>query len=184
MTVNEIIPVETIISKILFIRNQKVILDSELAKLYNVTTKRLNEQVRRNVKRFPSDFMFQLTKVESASLRSQFATLKRGQHSKYSAYAFTELGVAMLSSVLKSDKAIEINIIIMRAFVKLREIISTNIKVEEKLKEIEARLDEHDEQIFNIMETIKQLLILPERPVKKIGFQVKEKLISYASFKK
>ncbi len=176
---NEVIPVEVVIGKILLIRNQKVMLDADLAKLYKVTTKRLNEQVKRNIKRFPSDFMLQLTKGEPASLRSQIATLKRGQHSKYLPYVFTELGVAMLSSVLNSDRAIEINIIIMRAFVKLREIISTSQKVEEKLKEIEARLDVHDEQVLNIMEAINQLLAPPEKSKTKIGFQVKEKAVGY-----
>lgn len=181
---NEVIPVEAVIGRILLIRNQKVMLDADLAKLYSVTTKRLNEQVKRNIKRFPSDFMFQLTKGESASLRSQIATLKRGQHSKYLPYAFTELGVAMLSTVLNSDRAIEINIIIMRAFVKLREIISTNKKVEEKLNEIEARLDNHDEKIFDIMESIDKMINSPERPIKKIGFQVKERTIKYGTIKR
>ncbi len=181
---SEIIPAETVISKILFIRNQKVILDTDLAKLYHVTTKRLNESAKRNLKRFPPDFMFQLDQDEYSSLRSQFATLKRGQHSKYLPYAFTELGVAMLSSILNSDRAIEVNIIIMRAFVKLREIISTNKKVEEKLKELEMRLDGHDDQIFKIMEIINQMLLPPERPVKKIGFQIREKRVFYSRAKK
>lgn len=180
MELKGIIPIETVLSKILLIRNQKVMLDSDLAKLYNVTTKRLNEQVKRNNKRFPADFIFQLTKDESASLRSQIATSKGKGGRRYLPIAFTELGVAMLSSVLNSDRAIEINIIIMRAFVKLREIISTSQKVEEKLKEIEARLDEHDDQILNIMEAINQMLAPPEKPKTKIGFQIKEKAIRYA----
>ncbi len=184
MPVNEIIPLESVISKILFIRNQKVILDSELAKLYSVEVKQLKRSVNRNVKRFPSDFMFKLTKEEYDSLRYQFGTLKRGQHSKYLPYVFTELGVAMLSSVLNSDRAIEINIIIMRAFVKLREIISTNKKVEEKIKEIDARLDDHDEQIFSVMEAIRQLMQPPKKPLKKIGFMVKEKTAHYNVRKK
>ena len=102
-----------------------------MAKLYGVETKVLNQSVRRNLRRFPDDFMFQLTKEENTSLRSQFVTLKKGQHSKYLPYVFTEHGVAMLSSVLNSERAIEINILIMRAFVKLREIISAHKKVEE-----------------------------------------------------
>lgn len=129
MTGSEIIPIETILSKIFLIRNQKIILDSDLAKLYCVEVKQLKRAVNRNIQRFPSDFMFKLTREEYNSLRYQFGTLKRGQHSKYLPYAFTELGVAMLSSVLNSDRAIEINIIIMRAFVKLRELISTGKKI-------------------------------------------------------
>lgn len=109
MPVKDVIPLETVISKILVIRNQKVILDSDLAKLYGVGTKVLNQAVKRNLQRFPIDFMFQLTKEEHASLRSQFVTLKRGQHSKYLPSVFTEQGVAMLSSVLKSERAIEVN---------------------------------------------------------------------------
>lgn len=181
---SEIVPMETIISKILFIRNQKVILDSDLAKLYGVEVKQLKRAVNRNLKRFPSDFMFKFSMEENKSLRYHFGTLKRGQHSKYLPYAFTEQGVAMLASVLNSERAIEVNILIVRSFVKLRELISTNKKVEEKLQEIESRLDGHDEQIFKIMEIINQLLLPPEKPVRKIGFQVKEKMASYAAAKK
>src|SRR6266849_10784845 len=124
----ELIPSERIEKAILLIRGQKVMLDSDLAELYGVATKRLNEQVRRNRARFPKDFMFQLTGKEAESLRSQNATLKkgRGRHRKYAPYAFTEQGVAMLSSVLNSERAIEVNIAIMRAFVRLREILSSH----------------------------------------------------------
>lgn len=184
MTTEILIPTETVISKIFFIRNQKVILDTDLAKLYGVETKVLNQSVRRNLRRFPDDFMFQLTKEENTSLRSQFVTLKKGQHSKYLPYVFTEHGVAMLSSVLNSERAIEINILIMRAFVKLREIISAHKKVEEKLKEIDEKLEEHDEHIVKIIEIINRLLMPPEKPIKKIGFEVKEKSISYSSVRK
>jgi phage regulator Rha-like protein len=184
MTTEILIPTETVISKIFFIRNQKVILDTDLAKLYGVETKVLNQSVRRNLRRFPDDFMFQLTKEENTSLRSQFVTLKKGQHSKYLPYVFTEHGVAMLSSVLNSERAIEINILIMRAFVKLREIISTHKKVEEKLKEIDEKLEEHDEHIVKIIEIINRLLMPPEKPIKKIGFEVKEKSMSYSSVRK
>ncbi len=176
---NNLLPVESVVSNILYIRSQKVLLNSYLAKLYGVSTKRLNEQVSRNIKRFPGDFMFQLSKEEYNALRYQFGTLKRGQHSKYLPYAFTELGVAMLSSVLNSDEAIEINIIIMRAFVKLRELISSNKKIQGKLNKIVTRLDEHDNEIANIMEIINQMLTPPAKPLKEIGFRVKEKRISY-----
>ena len=184
MTTKILIPTETVISKIFFIRNQKVILDTDLAKLYGVETKVLNQSVRRNLRRFPDDFMFQLTKEENTSLRSQFVTLKKGQHSKYLPYVFTEHGVAMLSSVLNSERAIEINILIMRAFIKLREIISTNKKVEEKLKEMEEHLEDHEERIVKIIEIINRLLMPPEKPIKKIGFEVKEKSMSYSSVRK
>ncbi|WP_255673256.1 ORF6N domain-containing protein [Flavobacterium sp. EDS] len=125
---------ETISNKIYFIRNQKVMLDSDLAILYGIETKRLNEQVKRNISRFPEDFMFQLTEVEYNSSRSQFATLKngRGFNLKYLPFAFTEHGVLMLSSVLKSDKAIQTNIQIMRIFTKVRQMLldTTEIKVD------------------------------------------------------
>jgi hypothetical protein len=120
-----VVPVEVIERRIYLIRGQKVMLDRELAELYGVPTRRLNEQVKRNRKRFPEDFMFQLAFEEAKTLlglRSQNATLKRGQHLKYAPYAFTEQGVAMLSSVLNSDRAIQVNIVIMRAFVKLRQL--------------------------------------------------------------
>jgi phage regulator Rha-like protein len=169
-----LIPTESVITKILGIRNQKVILDSELAKLYGVPTKRLNEAVKRNKKRFPPDFMFQLNQKEFEALRSQFATSKGRGGRRYIPLVFTEQGVAMLSSVLNSERAIEVNIMIMRAFVKLREIISTHKKVEEKLKELEQKLQSHDDQIVQIIQVIHQLITPPELPKRKIGFTVEE----------
>jgi hypothetical protein len=138
-----IVPIEVIEKKILLIGGQKVMLDSDLAVLYGVTTKRLNEQVRRNLKRFPQDFMYQLSAEEFESLRSHFATLKsgRGKHRKYLPQVFTEQGIAMLSSVLNSDRAIAVNIQIMRAFVKLREMISTRKDLARKLGELEKKYD-------------------------------------------
>jgi phage regulator Rha-like protein len=121
-----IVPQEIIENKILLIRNKKVMLDSDLAHLYDVETKVLNQAVKRNVSRFPHDFMFQLTKVEYDSLRSQIVTLKRGQHRKYFPYVFTEQGVAMLSSVLHSERAIQVNIQIMRTFAKIRQMMVTH----------------------------------------------------------
>ena len=123
-----LVPVEIIQNKIYLIRGHKVILDKDLAELYNVSTKQLKQQVHRNLKRFPIDFMFELTWKETESLRSQFVTLKRGEHIKYLPYAFTEQGVAMLSSVLNSDRAIEVNIQIMRVFTKLREMMISPIR--------------------------------------------------------
>jgi hypothetical protein len=121
----KLIPIESIISKIVFLRDLKVILDCYLAELYGVETKQLKRAVRRNINRFLKDFMFQLSKKEYQSLRSQFGTLKRGAHAKYLPMAFTEQGVAMLSSVLNSERAIEVNISIMRAFVHLRKMIAS-----------------------------------------------------------
>ena len=147
-------------------------LDSDLAELYEVPTKRLNEQVRRNAARFPPDFMFQLTPEETDSLRSQIATLEsgRGQHRKYLPYAFTEQGVAMLSSVLNSEKAVQVNIAIMRAFVRLREMLATHRELAQKLKELESKLEGHDHQIRSIFQTIRQLMAPPEPPRRRIGF--------------
>jgi hypothetical protein len=166
-----VLPSERIINQILVIRNQKVILDRDLAVLYNVETRSLKQAVRRNIKRFPEDFMFQLTKEEFANWRSQTVMSKADQKGlRYYPFAFTEQGVAMLSSVLKSERAIEVNILIMRAFVKLREIISTHKKVEEKLKELESKLREHDDQIIQIIQVINQLITPPQPQKRKIGF--------------
>lgn len=173
------VPIESIVNKIVFLRDEKVLLDHDLAELYGVETKVLKQAVRRNIKRFPDDFMFELTKEENQSLRSHFVTLKRGQHSKYSPFAFTEQGVAMLSSVLNSERAIEVNIAIMRAFVQLRQMIASHDKLARKLAELEQHLESHDEQIQAVFEAIRQLMATPEKPRKKIGFVVKEKQAVY-----
>ncbi|MCL4321094.1 MAG: ORF6N domain-containing protein [Deltaproteobacteria bacterium] len=148
-------------------------LDSDLAELYAVSTKRFNEQVRRNIERFPSDFMFQLTKEEYDSLRSQIATLKqeRGQHRKYLPYAFTEHGAIMAATILNSPKAIEMSVFVVRAFVKLREILSTNKELIHKLNELDKKYEKHDKDIKIIIETIRQLMSPPEKPERKIGFK-------------
>ena len=167
----ELISIESITNRIYFIRGQKVILDRDLAELYGVKTKRLKEQVRRNIARFPEDFMFELSESEEKILRLQNATLDgKGRYSKYLSFAFNEQGVAMLSSVLNSKRAIQVNIQIMRAFVKMREILSTNKEFSEKIKIIEAQLTEHDEQFRVVFEAIKQLLIEEDNPKRKIGF--------------
>ena len=153
------------------IRNRKVMLDSDLAQLYGVKTKELNKAVKRNSTRFLDDFMFVLSQKEQDSLRFQIGTLKRGQHSKYPPRAFTEQGVAMLSSVLKSERAVQVNIAIMRAFVKIRETISRHRKLAQKLAELEARLTSHDEQIRSLFEAINELLAPPIGPKRQIGFQ-------------
>jgi len=168
-----LLPTGGIINRILVIRNQKVILDRELAVLYGVETRALKQAVRRNIKRFPKDFMFQLTKEEFKHWRSQIVISRADAKGlRYYPFAFTEQGVAMLSSVLKSERAIEVNILIMRAFVKLREIISTHKKVEEKLKELEGKLREHDDQIVQIIQVINQLISPPDSSKKKIGFSL------------
>ncbi|MBC7837787.1 MAG: ORF6N domain-containing protein [Nitrospiraceae bacterium] len=161
---------ERVEQNILLIRGHRVMLDTDLAILYGVPTKRLNEQVRRNKKRFPSDFMFQLTPEEVERLRSQIATLKpgRGQHRKYSPYAFTEQGVAMLSSVLHSERAIQVNIAIMRAFVQLREMIGSNKTLARRLNELEKK---YDSQFRVVFEAIRSLMAEPEPKVKRIGFK-------------
>lgn len=173
MKTKSLMPAENLINKILVIRNQKVILDRELAVLYNVETRVLKQAVRRNLERFPSDFMFQLTKKEFQDWRSQTVMSKSEEQGlRHLPFAFTEQGVAMLSSVLKSNRAIEVNILIMRAFVKLRELISTHKKVEEKLKELEKKLKDHDDQIVQIVQVINQLITPPETPKRKMGFTI------------
>lgn len=134
--------------------------------------------MRRNIKRFPPDFMFELTRKENQSLRSQNVTLKRGQHSKYLPFAFTEQGVAMLSSVLNSQRAIDVNIEIMRAFVRLRQMLSAHKDLERKLATLENK---YDDQFKIVFEAIAELMTPPEKPRRKIGFQVKEKRATYVT---
>jgi hypothetical protein len=177
---DSVVLVERIEKAIFVIRAQRVMLDSDLARLYGVTTKRLNEQVRRNQSRFPSDFMFQLDEKEAEALRSQIATSKEGRGGRrYSPYAFTEQGVAMLSTVLHSERAIEVNIAIMRVFVRLREMMATHKELAVKLRELEGRIQDHDEQIVAIFEAIRRLMTPPETQRKKIGFEVKERRAVY-----
>ena len=155
---------------ILHIHGHRVMLGTDLAGLYGVPTKKLNEQVRRNKKRFPSDFMFQLTPEDVERLRSQFATLKagRGQHRKYRPYVFTEQGVAMLSSVLHSERAIQVNIAIMRAFVQLREMIGSKKGLARRLNELEKK---YDSQFRVVFEAIRELMAEPEPKVRRMGFK-------------
>lgn len=165
------VPQEVIADKILLIRGKKVMLDSDLAKLYEVTTGNLNKAVKRNIARFPDDFMFQLTKDEYDSLRFQIGSLKKGQHSKYLPYVFTEQGVAMLSTVLHSERAIHVNIAIMRVFVRLREILATNVGLARRLASLEQRMTQKDEEIRSVFEAIKQLMAPKDKSAKMIkGF--------------
>ena len=182
-TIKTLVPIEVIERKIYLLRGQKVMLDSDLANLYGVTTKRLNEQMRRNIKRFPEDFMFQLTPEEYEFLRSQIATLswsqkgaakiiakhEWGKHRKYLPYAFTEQGVAMLSSVLNSKRAIDVNIRIMRTFVKLREMIATHKDLATKLEALEKKYDGRFQVVF---EAIRKLMKPRKSKQRKIGFKV------------
>lgn len=165
---------EVITNKIFIIRGRKVMLSSDLAVLYQVETKALLQAVKRNLVRFPEDFMFQLTWEEADSLRSQIVTLKkRGSHIKYLPYAFTEQGVAMLSSVLKSRRAVLVNIAIMRAFVILRETLGAHKELALKLRELELKVGNHDEEIKMILDAIRQLMKEEEKPKREIGFHVK-----------
>lgn len=152
--------VKEIGQRIYLIRGHRVMLDNDLAELYEVSPKRLNEQVRRNAGRFPEDFMFQLTKDEHESLRSQIATLEkgRGRHRKYLPLVFTEQGVAMLSSVLSSERAVHVNIAIIRTFVKLREMLDTNKDLAKKIDQLERKFARHDQQFQSVFEAIRQLV--------------------------
>ena len=162
------LPVESITNKIYFIRDHKVMLDRDLADLYGVETKLLKRTVRRNIDRFPSDFMFELTKKELENWRCQFGTsnnIKMGI--RYSPMAFTEQGVAMLSSVLNSKRAIQVNIQIMRAFTMLRSMLATHDDLRHKIEDMESKYDKHFRIVFL---AIKQLLKEDDQPKRKIGF--------------
>jgi phage regulator Rha-like protein len=165
-------PDEAIVNKIHLIREQKVMLDTDLAELYGVETKRLKQQVNRNLSRFPEHFMFELTSEENEILRLQNATLRHGAHSKYLPYAFTEHGVLMLSNVLKSDRAIQMSIKIIDVFVKLREMLSTHKDILLQLEKLENQVIENSEDIRMIFTTLKQFLIPPEQSNRRrIGFR-------------
>ena len=178
-TQQTIVPVESIAHSILLMRGQKVILDADLARLYGVTTQRLNQQVRRNLDRFPEDFMFQLTREETDSLKLHFATSKAGRGGRRTLpLAFTEHGALMAASVLSTPRAVEVSIYVVRAFVRLRELLGTHAELAETLEELEkrleSRLDTHDEQIAVLMETIRQLMAPPDTPQRQIGFRTED----------
>ncbi|MBN1331414.1 ORF6N domain-containing protein [Candidatus Dojkabacteria bacterium] len=175
----DIVAEEKVIRKIFWIRDQKVILDSDVAELYRrVATKRLNEQVSRNKERFSNDFMFRLTQKEFSDLRSQIATSSLEEYGgrRYTPFVFTELGVAMLASVLRSNRAIKMNIAIVRAFAKLRYLVQTNEIIFEKIKELEDGLKKHQkdhtEQLKEVYETLNRLIIQEETPKEELGFNV------------
>lgn len=172
---SSLVPSEVIENKILLIREQKVMIDRDLAVLYGVSTKALNQAVKRNIERFPEDFMFRLSLEEAAISRSQIVTLKKqGSNIKYLPHAFTEQGIAMLSSVLKSKTAIQVNIQIMRVFTKLREILASHKDLKRKVEEMESRYDHQFKVVFDAIKELIELNrqpLLPEQPKKKYGFE-------------
>src|SRR5215470_16752190 len=172
MNTSALVPTKRVAAKILILRNQKVILDSDLAELYGVPVKQLNQQVKRNADRFPQDFLFTLTKAEHESLRSQAVTSKVGHGGRrYLPHAFTEHGAIMAASVLNSKRAIEMSIFVVRAFVEMRQSIALNQHVVSKLAELEARLDTHDGEIQELMEAIRELLAPLPANHRRIGFE-------------
>ena len=163
----EIIPYETIATRIYFIRGHKVMLDRDLAELYGVTTKRLNEQVRRNRQRFPEDFLMQLTESEKAELVAKCDHLKNLKYSSTVPLAYTEHGALMAASVLKNERAVKVSIYVVRAFVQLRQILTTHKDLKMKIEAMESKYDEQFQVVF---EAIRQLLTDDEKPKRKIGF--------------
>jgi ORF6N domain len=175
----QVVAATAIEKRILVVRERQVMLDEDLADLYGVETRVLVQQVKRNAKRFPADFMFQLTRVEAEALRSQIVISNEGRGGRrYAPYVFTEQGVAMLSGVLRSDRAIAVNIEIMRAFVELRRAAGSFQELQQRLDQIEldigARLSEHDEQLRQIFEALRQLIAPPAKTQRPIGFRVRD----------
>jgi hypothetical protein len=168
-----VVRIERIAHRISLVRGRKVLLDADLAALYGVSTKRFNEQVRRNTARFPEDFMFRLTAKEWGSLRSQFATLKagRGKHRKYAPLAFTEHGAIMAATILNSPRASEVSVYVVRAFMRLRELLASNKELARRLDQVEKKLGSHDQIIGDLVNAIRQVMALPQPPRgRPIGF--------------
>ena len=176
--------VDNVEGAIYLIRGQRVMLDSDLAAIYGVTTKRLNEQLRRNRKRFPQDFAFQLTTEEFRNLRPQFATSKGRGGRRYFPWVFTEHGAIMLASVLNSDIAVQASVRVVRAFIRLREMVAANAQLAAKLEELERRLDSHDEAIVDLFAALKRLLEPEPKPKREIGFHVRERSARYRTKKR
>ena len=176
-----VVPIERVEKAILLIRGQKVLLSPHLAELYDVEPRVLVQAVKRNIDRFPEDFMFQLSDDEFENLKSQIVISSWGGARRAKPYAFTEQGVAMLSSVLRSKRAVQVNIEIMRAFVRLRQMLATHKDLARKLAALEKKYDDHFKVVF---EAIAELMTPPEKPKKKIGFGVKEKRATYGKRKK
>lgn len=166
-------PAYLVESRILFLRHRRVIVDADLAELYGVSVKRLNQQVKRNRERFPSDFMFRLTGKEHESLRLQIATSKKGRGgSRYLPHAFTEHGAIMAATVLNSERSVQMSLFVVRAFVRLREMLATNRRLAAKIGELEDRMDAHDGDIQAIIDAIKELMTPAEGRPGRIGFQL------------
>ena len=179
----EIIPIGRIAHRILNLRGQKVLLDRDLAMLNGVETRALNQAVKRNIDRFPEDFVFTLSREEIERI-SQTVTSSSSLKFSKQVHASTEEGVAMLSSVLNSDRAIKVNIAIMRVFVKLRETLETNREPAKKFAELESRVGKHDEEIAAILEAMRELMPPPEKPRREIGFHVREQAPRYRAYKR
>ena len=167
-----IIPNEVIINKIYLFRGVKVMLDSDLAELFGVETKRLKEQVRRNIERFPEHFMFELTKEENEVLMSQFAALEQGKYSKYLPFAFSEHGILQLSNVLKSKRAVEVSIKIIDVFVQLRTMVLSNTEIRLEVEKIKKKVDNQDKNIEVIFRYFDELLEQKQQPRKEIGYKI------------
>lgn len=174
-----IIPIERINQRILLIRGQRVILDADLAELYGAPTKALNQAVRRNAGRFPSDFAFRLTPEETENMRSQFVTASK-RNIRYRPYVFTEHGALMAANVLNSQRAVQASVLVVRAFVQLRQMLATNRELAQKLAELEQRIGTHDEAIRSLMIAIRQLMQPPEPKRREIGFHVKDMQGTYS----
>jgi hypothetical protein len=170
MSKQAVIRLEHIQSEILLLRGQRVMLGQHLAELYGVPVKALNQAVKRNLARFPEDFMFQLSLAEFNNLKSQFVTSSWGGIRRARPYAFTEQGVAMLSSVLHSERAVQVNIAIMRAFVQLRQVLSGHAELARKFAELERRIEGHDVAIRSLFDAIRQLMAPPRKAKREIGF--------------
>lgn len=169
------VPDEIIINKIIVLRDKKVMLDRDLAALYGVTTKRLNEQVKRNIKRFPDDFMFQITKKEKENIILHFGHLAPLKFSSVLPYVFTEHGAVMLASILNSDKAIKVNIQIVRVFTQIRQMLTDNTELRLEIEKIKKKVDNHNQNIELVFKYLDQLLEKKEKPRKKIGYKVPKK---------
>jgi hypothetical protein len=177
----KIVPVE---SGIYLIRGQRVMVDSDLAEVYQVSTKQLNQQLKRNRDRFPEDFAFQLTAPEFTRLRSQFVTSKKRGGRRYLPWVFTEHGALMLASVVNSEVAIQASVRVVRSFVRLREMVAANAQLASKLRKLERRLDSHDEAIVDLFAALKRLLEPEARPRREIGFHVRERGTRYRAKKR
>ena len=183
-SVSSLRKIDNVEGAIYLIRGQRVMLDSDLAAIYKVKTKRLNEQLRRNHNRFPKDFAFQLTTEEFRNLRPQFATSKGQGGRRYFPWVFTEHGAIMLASVLNSDIAVQASVRVVRAFVRLREMVAANAQLAAKLEELERRLDSHDEAIVDLFAALKRLLEPEPKPKREIGFHARERSARYRTKKR